>query len=235
MSSEFSTRQLLTSRINFPFHFNSANVLRKSEDLNLQNFIINSDIYWIFKISNFQRSTASKRVELRRYANLVEMGRTVAQIWRFFDFSKMATVAILDLLCGWLDHPRRAFGAKFGWNRCSSFDNMQVLVLCEFGLKTPIHVPWGCGWGTFPQIMSLIVLTLKTVVRGRITTSFEPCIKRVYQPHGSSWALEREKRQDRKKVTKGLYFTYLGRSPIEAISIKIVGGAGSASNTMLPG
>jgi len=38
--------------------------------------------------------------------------------------------------------------------------------------------------------------------------------------------LEREKGtiyrtgQDRKKVTKGLYFTYLGRSPIEAIYIK---------------
>ena len=29
----------------------------------------------------------------------------------------------------------------------------------------------------------------------------------------------REKGQDRKKVTKGLYFTYLDRSPIEAIYI----------------
>jgi len=29
--------------------------------------------------------------------------------------------------------------AKFGWNRCSSFDNVQVLVFCDFGLKTPMH------------------------------------------------------------------------------------------------
>ena len=29
--------------------------------------------------------------------------------------------------------------AKFGWNRHSSFDNMQVLIFCELGLKTPIH------------------------------------------------------------------------------------------------
>ena len=44
------------------------------------------------------------------------------------------------------DHPRRAFGglyhcAKFGWNRCSSFDNMHVFGFREFGLKTPIHTP----------------------------------------------------------------------------------------------
>ena len=44
-------------------------------------------------------------------------------------------------MCG--DHPRRAFGglyhcAKFGWNRCSSFDNMRVFRFRECGLKTPI-------------------------------------------------------------------------------------------------
>ena len=31
--------------------------------------------------------------------------------------------------------------AKFGWNRYSSFDNMQVLVFRDLGLKTPIHAP----------------------------------------------------------------------------------------------
>jgi len=29
--------------------------------------------------------------------------------------------------------------AKFGWNRCSSFDNMKLSVFCMFGLKTSIH------------------------------------------------------------------------------------------------
>jgi len=34
--------------------------------------------------------------------------------------------------------------AKFGSNQCASFDNMQVLVFCDFGLKTPIHARfWG--------------------------------------------------------------------------------------------
>jgi len=31
--------------------------------------------------------------------------------------------------------------AKFGWNRCSTFDNMKVLIFYAFGLKTPIHAP----------------------------------------------------------------------------------------------
>jgi len=30
---------------------------------------------------------------------------------------------------------------KIGWNRCSSFDNMQVLIFNELGLKMPIHAP----------------------------------------------------------------------------------------------
>jgi len=37
--------------------------------------------------------------------------------------------------------------AKFGWNRRSSFDNMQVLIFCEFGLKTAIHAPKMGFWG----------------------------------------------------------------------------------------
>jgi len=31
--------------------------------------------------------------------------------------------------------------AKFGWNRCSSFDNIKLSMFCTFGLKTPIHAP----------------------------------------------------------------------------------------------
>jgi len=31
--------------------------------------------------------------------------------------------------------------AKFGWNLCSSFDNMQVSIFCKLGLKKPIHSP----------------------------------------------------------------------------------------------
>jgi len=58
----------------------------------------------------------------------------------------MAASAILDLSGVHWDHPRRLVGsldryAKFGWNRCSTFDNMKFLIFCAFGLKTRIHAP----------------------------------------------------------------------------------------------
>ena len=55
---------------------------------------------------------------------------------RDFSTFKMAVVrhlAFVICMFGALDHPRRVFGgiyhcAKFGWNRCSSCDNMHVLM-----------------------------------------------------------------------------------------------------------
>jgi len=51
-----------------------------------------------------------------------------------------------------MDHPGRAFVglchyAKFSWNRYSSFDNMPVLMFCEFGLKMRIHAPLSVVFG----------------------------------------------------------------------------------------
>jgi len=34
-----------------------------------------------------------------------------------------------------------------GIARCSTFDNMKVLIFCAFGLKTPIHAPKNWGFG----------------------------------------------------------------------------------------
>ena len=63
-----------------------------------------------------------------------------------FRFFKMATVRQLGFVMRVGDHPRRAFRglytcAKFGWNRCSGFDNMYVFRFPEFGLKMPIYPP----------------------------------------------------------------------------------------------
>ena len=74
------------------------------------------------------------------------IGQTVEEIWRFLDFSKWRPSAMLDLLSTCLDNPQRVFGSiyhsvKFGWNRCSSFINMQVVIFNEFGFKIPIHAP----------------------------------------------------------------------------------------------
>jgi len=78
--------------------------------------------------------------------NFMVIGQTVAEIRRFFYFSKMMAVRHLGFVMRMFGPPRRAFGglycsARFGWNRCSSFDNMHVFSFHEFGLKTPIHVP----------------------------------------------------------------------------------------------
>jgi len=75
-----------------------------------------------------------------------KIGQMVAEITHFFDFFKMAPSTILDLWNVYLDHSGRVLGglyrcAKFGWNRLSSFDNMQVFLFCHCGLKMPIHTP----------------------------------------------------------------------------------------------
>jgi len=75
---------------------------------------------------------------------ITTIGRTVAKIWPFFDFSRYRPSAILDLLYACLDHPRRVVGgvchcAQFGWNPCSSFNNMHVLIFWALGFK--MHIP----------------------------------------------------------------------------------------------
>jgi len=68
-----------------------------------------------------------------------------------FEFSRWRSSAILNLLYSCLRPPRRV-GLVGGLYRCAKFGrNTQVPVLCEFGLKMPIHayggknVKWGHG------------------------------------------------------------------------------------------
>jgi len=61
--------------------------------------------------------------------NFVTIRQTISQIWRFF-----------------ISNPQRVFGGlyqctKFRCNRCSSFDNTQMLIFNELGLKMLIHAP----------------------------------------------------------------------------------------------
>jgi len=102
----------------------------------------------LFFFQKFEILTAynGKRPICVAVPNLIEIGQTVAEIWRFngFFFSKWRPSAILDLLGAYWDHPRRPLDglyrcAKFGWNWCSSFDNMKLSIFCLFGLKTPIQ------------------------------------------------------------------------------------------------
>jgi len=77
--------------------------------------------------------------------------------WPIFHFSKWRPFAILDLFYACWDHPRRVYGglydcAKFGCNRRSNFDSMQILIFCTLSLIMPIHDPKiGVFGGFYPQ------------------------------------------------------------------------------------
>ena len=89
--------------------------------------------------------------------NVAKIGRTVPEIWPIFDFSRWRPSAILDWFYVCWDHPQTVFGglcdcAKFGGNRCSNFDSMQILIFCTLSLKMPIHAPKLGVFGSFcPQ------------------------------------------------------------------------------------
>jgi len=75
------------------------------------------------------------------------IGETIAEIWRFFDFSKMDLGFVMRMCRS----PAKSIWWSLSlckiWLESSSFDNMQVLIFCKFGLKTPIHIPKIGFWG----------------------------------------------------------------------------------------
>jgi len=97
--------------------------------------------------------------------------KSVKRLLRYGDltgfFSKWRPSAILDLSGAYWEYPRRLLGglyrfAKFGLNRCLTFDNMKVLIFCAFGLKTPIHAPKIGVFGDLtPLVGSNINVTIK--------------------------------------------------------------------------
>ena len=142
--------------------------------------------------STFQILTVArlKRLNCFDLPSLVEIDQTVAEIWQFFDFFQDGGCPPSWICCvngstttkgvlGGLYHC-----AKFGWNRCGSFDNMQVLVFCDFGLKTPIHAPFGAFWALFPLKNVTHHPTHKRTVLGRNHVIW--AIKREYRPRWAS-------------------------------------------------
>jgi len=70
--------------------------------------------------------------------------------FRFFQDGGRPTSCIC-FTCIWTTHEEHLLVfvtvQKFGWNRCSGFDNMPVLMFCEFGLKMPIYAPYWLVFG----------------------------------------------------------------------------------------
>ena len=74
-------------------------------------------------------------------------------LWRYCHFSffwRWRPFAILNL-----DHPWRVLGVKFGFVRCSNFDNMNISIFGTIGWTKPIYAPKIEVLGLFDPINGL--------------------------------------------------------------------------------
>ena len=142
-------------------------------------------IFVIFKMAaaailNFQNSKFLRSIRCRRpicviVPNFIKIGQNGCRDMAIKLFSKWRPSAILDLLSADWDHPRRVLDglyhcAKFGLNRCISFDKMKLSIFCPFGLKTPIHAPKIAVFGGYftPKMGSNVNETPKRHILARI-------------------------------------------------------------------
>jgi len=103
---------------------------------------------------------------------------------------------------------------------------MQVLVFCDFGLKTPIHAHF---WGFWGHISPKKITHRPNPKKAKRTVLGQNhvilAIKREYRPRGSSWACEEDKKGQyrtgqEKQSQKGYISPIWGEAPTEAICIK---------------
>ena len=88
--------------------------------------------------------------------NFANIGRKVPEIWQIFCFQDGGRPP------SWICFTRVGTTheeylvvfvtvKKFGCNRRSNFDSMQILIFCALSLKMPIHAPKIGGLGFYPQ------------------------------------------------------------------------------------
>jgi len=100
---------------------------------------------WIFEIAKFYWLLGSRGRRHISMPNFVKISQSVAKILRFFNFSRWRPCAILDLFGAHLDNSQWVLGglyhsAKFRYDRCSSFYNMNIStfgILAGKSLFTP--------------------------------------------------------------------------------------------------
>jgi len=112
---------------------------------------------WIFEIAKFYRLLRSRGWKHISMPNFVRIDQSVTKLIRFIDFSIWRPSAILDWFGAYLDHPQWALGglycsAKFGFDRCSSFYNMNISIFGTFGWKILSHTPKIGVFGQFDPI-----------------------------------------------------------------------------------
>jgi len=102
-------------------------------------------------------SSSSSRISM---PNFVKIGQSVEKIFRFFDFSRWRPSAIMDSFEAYLDYPQWVLvglyhSAKFGYDRCSSFYNMNISIFGTFCWKMPIQAPKIGVFGQFDPLNGL--------------------------------------------------------------------------------
>jgi len=145
---------------------------------------------WIIKIWKILLADGVQRVELYHRAKFGLNRSNPCSDIAIFWFFKMTAVCRLGFVVSVFGNPWRAFSghiccSKFVWNGCSSFDNMHVVWLCEFGLKMPVHASkigiLGYFWLLPPTFREMSTKPRKGTSL-RDSTSFRPklsCTKNV--------------------------------------------------------
>ena len=109
---------------------------------------------------------------------------SLCQIWSKLVETPMAAVRHLEFVMHVWGPPTKAFGglyhcAKFGWNRCSSFENMDVFPISRVWLENAYSRPKIEGFGVFdPLNGEQCEKFRKKGTSLRESASFEPsCVK----------------------------------------------------------
>jgi len=111
--------------------------------------------------------------------NLVKIGRSTAELLRIFDFKnggRPTSWIWHDVIA---DHPRFVFDGpnillKLDVDRDYILQDIAIFILSPFGLKLPIHAPFGGIFGGYyPEMNFDIVATPKGPSLGE-NTSYEP-------------------------------------------------------------
>jgi len=179
------------------------------------------EFYFRFRYRPFRRN---RRVVLHLAAEFYPNWIIHAEIWYHIDFQDGSYQPCCICFEVMADHHEVPFVI---WTRSSNrlFVGLivpDILRCIDFGV-----LAWNClftpllgeFFGIFPHMTSSIAMTPKRTVLGRKHVVW--AIQRKNRCNGSTWARDREKIQDNKKVTKVLYFPYLGEAPTGPIRPKI--------------
>ena len=97
-----------------------------------------------FRNSEILLAEGVQRAEMHHITNFVKIRQSIAELLQFFSIFQYGNGSPFCICLGhiWTTHEGYLVGlyyhAKFGCNRCSSFEYMKVWFFCTFGLKTPI-------------------------------------------------------------------------------------------------